>query len=176
MILDGNRRWASRAGLTDVGAGHRRGADKIDELLDWCSELGIREVTLWALSGENLARPTRELEALLEVVAGKLDELAERATRPGKRMRIRVFGRLGDLPPGLQAAIERARAMTADNDGLSLNIALGYSGREELVDACRSMVRHLADEGVAAGEMAERVTRRGARGPPLHGRTARTRT
>jgi short-chain Z-isoprenyl diphosphate synthase len=158
VILDGNRRWATRAGLTDVGAGHRRGADKIDELLDWCSDLGIREATLWALSGENLARPTSELEALLEVVAGKLDELAERALRPGKPMRIRVFGRLGNLPPGLRAAIERAESATAGNDGLRLNIALGYSGREELVDACRSMIGHLAAAGVTAAEMAERVT------------------
>ncbi len=158
VILDGNRRWATRAGLTDVGAGHRRGADKIDELLDWCADLGIREVTLWGLSGENLARPTAELEALLEVVAAKLDELAERARRPGKRMQIRVFGRLADLPAGLRDAIERAEAATAGSDGLRLNIALGYSGREELVDACRSMIGHLAAEGVTATAMAERVT------------------
>jgi short-chain Z-isoprenyl diphosphate synthase len=83
VILDGNRRWATKAGLTDVGEGHRRGADKIDELLDWCTELGIREATLWALSGENLGRPTRELDALLDVVADKLEELAAGASRPG---------------------------------------------------------------------------------------------
>jgi short-chain Z-isoprenyl diphosphate synthase len=159
VILDGNRRWASRAGLTDVGAGHRHGADKIDELLDWCSDLGIREVTLWALSGENLARPSGELDALLDVVGAKLDGLAERATRPGKPMRIRVFGRLDDLPFGLRGAIERAERATAENNGLRLNIALSYSGREELVDACRSMVQQLAGEGVPAAEMADRVTR-----------------
>ena len=158
VILDGNRRWATRAGLTDVGEGHRRGADKIDELLDWCSDLGIREVTLWALSGENLSRPNRELEALLGVVAEKLDELTTRAARPGKRMRIRVFGRTDGLPDRLQATIERAEAATAETDGLRLNIALGYSGRDELVDACRSMVRHLAAEGASPEEMAERVT------------------
>ncbi len=158
VILDGNRRWATKAGLTEVGAGHRRGADKIDELLDWCAELGIRETTLWALSGENLGRPDSELDALLDVVAGKLDELAARASRPGKRMRIRVFGRLDSLPDRLLGAVRRAEEQTAGNDDLRLNIALGYSGRDELVDACRSMVRSLAAEGVPAEEMAGRVT------------------
>jgi short-chain Z-isoprenyl diphosphate synthase len=141
-----------------VGEGHRRGADKIDELLDWCTELGIREATLWALSGENLGRPTRELDALLDVVADKLEELAAGASRPGKGMRIRVFGRLEGLPERLLDAVGRAEGQTAGNDGLRLNIALGYSGRDELVDACRSMVQSLAAEGVPAGEMAGRVT------------------
>src|SRR5438105_2753812 len=56
VILDGNRRWASLVGLREPGAGHRHGADKLDELLRWCGELGIGELTVWALSGENLAR------------------------------------------------------------------------------------------------------------------------
>ncbi len=158
VILDGNRRWATRAGLTDVGEGHRRGADKIDELLEWCSDLGIREVTLWALSGENLARPGSEVTALLDVVAEKLDGLTAQAGEAARPMRIRVFGRFAGLPEGLLAGIERAESATATNEGLHLNIALGYSGRDELVDACRSMVRHLAAQGVTAAEMAERVT------------------
>ncbi|MCC6223200.1 MAG: di-trans,poly-cis-decaprenylcistransferase [Thermoleophilia bacterium] len=158
VILDGNRRWASEAGLADLGEGHRRGADKIDELLDWCSELGIREVTLWALSGENLARPDRELSALLDVVAAKLDELTARASRPGRPLRIRVLGRFERLPAGVLAAVRRAEAETAANDGLRLNIALGYSGRDELVDACRSLLRRLHTEGVSPEEMPDRVT------------------
>lgn len=158
VILDGNRRWASEAGLADVGEGHRRGADKIDELLDWCSELGIREVTLWALSGENLARPDGELSALLDVVAAKLGELTARAARPGRPMRIRVFGRVEGLPAGVLAAVRRAEGETGANDGLRLNIALGYSGRDELVDACRSLVRQLHADGVEPREMPDRVT------------------
>ena len=156
VILDGNRRWASEAGLRDLGAGHRRGADKIDDLLDWCSDLGIGEVTLWALSGENLARQTGELAALLDVVAEKLDALVDHAAR--RPMRIRVFGRFDGFPARLLEAIERAEAATAPNGGLRLNIALGYSGRDELVDACRALVGHLAARGVSAAEMAEHVS------------------
>jgi short-chain Z-isoprenyl diphosphate synthase len=156
VILDGNRRWASEAGLRDLSAGHRRGADKIDDLLDWCSDLGVGEVTLWALSGENLARQTGELAALLDVVAEKLDALVEHAAR--RPMRIRVFGRFDGFPQRLLEAIDRAESATAANGGLRLNIALGYSGRDELVDACRALVGGLAARGVAAREMAEHVS------------------
>ena len=158
VIVDGNRRWAEEAGLAEVADGHRHGADKVDELLDWCGELGVGEVTIWALSGENLSRSGRELDALLEVVARKLDALVARAARPGHAMRIRVFGRFDGFPEPLTAAIERAETATAGNDGLRLNIALGYSGRDELVDACRAMIATLAAEGVEADGMAERVT------------------
>ncbi len=158
VILDGNRRWASRAGLADVREGHRRGADKIDELIDWCLALGVSELTLWALSGENLARPSRELSGLLDVVAEKLDSLRERAERPGHSMRIQVFGRLDALPDRLREAIGRAEAETAGNEGLRLHIALGYSGRDELVDACRSMISTLAARGTRPARMAEEVT------------------
>jgi short-chain Z-isoprenyl diphosphate synthase len=158
VILDGNRRWAESVGLTDMGEGHRRGADKIDDLLDWCLELGIGEVTLWALSGENLARHGAELTPLLEVVAEKLDALTERAGRSGHTMRIRVFGRFEGFPDRLQEAIERTEAETAANGGLRLNIALGYSGRDELVDACRAMISTLAENGITPAEMADNVT------------------
>jgi short-chain Z-isoprenyl diphosphate synthase len=157
VILDGNRRWAESVGLR-AGDGHRRGADKVDDLLDWCGQLGIGEVTLWALSGENLTRPGPELTALLDVVADKLDALAEQAGRPGHAMRIRVFGRFDGFPARLQEAIGRAEARTAGNDGLRLNIALGYSGRDELVDACRAMIATLAAEGVPAAELPDHVS------------------
>jgi short-chain Z-isoprenyl diphosphate synthase len=158
VILDGNRRWATQEGLTDVREGHRRGADKIDELIDWCHDLGVSELTVWALSGENLARPSDELRGLLDVVAAKLDALAERAGRPGHAMRIQVFGRLELLPESLQAAIQRAGETTAGYGGLRLNIALGYSGRDELIDACRAMISTLAARGTPSGELADQVT------------------
>jgi short-chain Z-isoprenyl diphosphate synthase len=156
VILDGNRRWANEAGLTDLSAGHRHGADKIDDLLDWCADLGVQEVTLWALSGENRARDRDELDALLDVVADKLAGLTEHAAR--RPMRIRVIGRFDGFPERLRAAIRHAEEATAGHTGLRLNIALGYSGRDELVDACRALVQRLATDGVPARELADRVT------------------
>jgi short-chain Z-isoprenyl diphosphate synthase len=159
VIIDGNRRWAVELGLTEPGAGHHHGAAKIDELLAWCSGLGIGEVTVWALSGENVGlRPDVQLQPLLDVVAEKLDALAKVARDPRLPLRIHVFGRRDTLPEPLREAAQRAESASAP-EGLQLNIALGYSGRDELVDACRRLVQDLAADGLDAGDMAPEVTR-----------------
>jgi short-chain Z-isoprenyl diphosphate synthase len=159
VILDGNRRWALGEGLREDGAGHRRGADKIDELLDWCAPLGIDEITLWALSNENLGRPGAQLSALFDVVCDKLDALEARALAADTAMRMRVIGRLDELPERVRAAIRRIELSTADQPGPSLTIALGYSGRDELIDACKALVLSLADAGVPSARIAEQITR-----------------
>jgi short-chain Z-isoprenyl diphosphate synthase len=159
VILDGNRRWAAGEGLRDVGAGHRRGADKIDELLDWCAPLGIEEITLWALSNENLGRPGEQLSALFAVVCDKLDALEQRALRPETAMRLRVIGRSEDLPARVSETIRRIEGSTAGQPGPSLTIALGYSGRDELIDACKTLVQALAESGVPAASIAAQITR-----------------
>jgi short-chain Z-isoprenyl diphosphate synthase len=156
VILDGNRRWASLAGLREPGAGHRHGADKLDELTSWCERLGISELTVWALSTENLSRASGEVAALVDVLVQKLDALAEHG-RDGRRLRVRVFGRIEALPPALAAAARRVQVETAGGDRLCLNIALGYSGRDELVDAARGLVRSLVASGVPAEEMPARI-------------------
>jgi short-chain Z-isoprenyl diphosphate synthase len=156
VILDGNRRWASLSGLQAPGAGHRAGANKLDELLDWCARLGIEQVTVWALSNENLAREDRELIVLLEVIADKLEALA--TLHRDQSIRIRVVGRVEDLPERVRRSVDTVEAATAGNDGLRLNIAVGYSGRDELVDASRALVRRLAAEGVSAPAMADHIT------------------
>ena len=156
VILDGNRRWASVSGLEGPWVGHRAGANKLDELLDWCARLGIGQVTVWALSNENLGRPEQELVALLEVIADKLEALA--VLHRDQSIRIRVVGRVDGLPERVRRSIEAVETATAKNDGLRLNIAVGYSGRDELVDASRALVRELAAEGVSPQTMPERIT------------------
>ena len=156
VILDGNRRWASLAGFQEAAEGHRAGADKLDELLDWCVRLGIMQVTVWALSNENLSRSEDEVSGLLDVVADKLLSLTELHGR--QSVRIRVYGRLEDLPERLRETIRAAEEATAENDGLRLNIALGYSGRDELVDATRALVKRLASEQLDPTGIAERIT------------------
>jgi short-chain Z-isoprenyl diphosphate synthase len=158
VILDGNRRWADLAGLREPGAGHRRGADKLGELLGWCADLGIGELTVWALSNENLSRRSAdELVPLVEILSQELPLLSKRASRAGAPGRIRVFGRIDALPRPLAEAARRVQAETAGNEGLCVNIALGYSGRDELVDATRALIGSLAAQGVPADEMAEHV-------------------
>ena len=156
VILDGNRRWASVVGLREPGAGHRRGADKLGELVAWCGELGIGELTVWALSTENLSREDAELGALLEILCQRLPALGEHSGS-GAPPRIRVFGRLEALPERLAETARMVQEQTAGNDGLSLNVALGYSGRNELVDAMRSLVGALTAQGVPPGELAGHI-------------------
>jgi short-chain Z-isoprenyl diphosphate synthase len=157
VILDGNRRWATAAGHAEVSAGHRAGADKLDELIDWCVRLDVQQVTVWALSQENLTRQPEQLGGLLDVVADKLDALAE--LHGGQSLQIRVVGRHEELPSRLRASIATVEAATAANTGLRLTIALGYSGRDELVDAARSLVRQLAGEGMSSERIADGITR-----------------
>jgi short-chain Z-isoprenyl diphosphate synthase len=157
VILDGNRRWASLVGLQDPGAGHRRGADKLGELIGWSAGLGISELTVWALSTENLSRAEDEVAVLLEVLSEGLAALPLRAGESGPGVRIRVFGRLDALPARLIEAARKVEAETADNEGVCVNVALGYSGREELVDAVRGLIRSLDEAQVPLAEMAKRV-------------------
>jgi short-chain Z-isoprenyl diphosphate synthase len=157
VILDGNRRWASLAGRREPGAGHQQGADKLDELLDWCGTLAIPELTVWALSSENLSRGSDELAALIEILARKLTALSEPPTAGERGLRVRVFGRLETLPAPLAEAARRVQERTAHKEGLCLNVALGYSGRDELVDATRKLIRTLAARGIPPGQMAEQV-------------------
>jgi short-chain Z-isoprenyl diphosphate synthase len=152
VILDGNRRWANRAGRADPGAGHREGAEKLGELIDWCSGLGIDELTVWALSNENLGRSSEELASLFEVLSQGLGKLSQR-----QGVRIRVFGRLEGLPEGLVETARAVEADTAENEGIVLNVALGYSGRDELVDAARALVATLAQQGIPASDLADRI-------------------
>jgi undecaprenyl pyrophosphate synthase len=82
VILDGNRRWANLAGMREPGAGHRRGASKLSELIGWCSELGIRELTVWALSTENLSRAKDEVAVLTEILSEELGMLGVAVQEP----------------------------------------------------------------------------------------------
>jgi short-chain Z-isoprenyl diphosphate synthase len=163
VILDGNRRWATASGLAEVAAGHSAGADKLDELIDWCVRVGVRQLTVWALSQENLARPPAQLGDLLDVLADKLDALAE--LHRGQSMQIRVVGRHAELPARLRASIATVEAATGANTGLRLTIALAYSGKDELVDAARSLVRQLAG-GEASSTGCSGARRRGRGGAP----------
>ncbi len=176
VLLDGNRRWARSVGLADLSAGHRRGADKIVDLLEWCEDARVEVVTLWLLSTENLSRPAEELDALLEVIKDTVTDLAARG-----RWRVRGVGALDLLPGSTAEVLKRAESETAQIDGLSVNVAVGYGGRREITDAVRSLlIEHAARgatlEDVAASldvdQIAEHLYTRGQPDPDLIIRTS----
>jgi short-chain Z-isoprenyl diphosphate synthase len=155
VILDGNRRWArenpSPTGDTSSSRGHRAGAGKIIELLDWCEETEIRLVTLWLLSSDNLKRGAEELNQLQEIIAETVEQLGATG-----RWRIRPVGSFDLLSPTLQDALKRVEAKTANQGGITVNVAIGYGGRLEIVDAVKRYLLESADRSGA--EIASELT------------------
>ena len=151
VMLDGNRRWARAVGR-DTAHGHRAGAANIEPLLGWCDELGIRVVTLWLLSTDNLNRPADELEPLLEIITDAVDSLADQ-----RRWRLHPVGALDLLPAAAAERLKAAEEATRDVEGTLVNIAVPYGGRREIADAVRSLLLEHAERGTSLEQLAADV-------------------
>jgi short-chain Z-isoprenyl diphosphate synthase len=149
VMLDGNRRWAKAVGQ-ESAAGHRAGADNIEPFLGWCDEVGIKVVTLWLLSTDNLNREPAELEPLLTIIEDVVSSLAER-----RRWRIHPVGALDLLPAATARKLKEADEATRDVNGLLVNVAVGYGGRREIADAVRSLLAEHAAKGTSLEELAQ---------------------
>ncbi|MFJ4710898.1 isoprenyl transferase [Streptomyces sp. NPDC088785] len=152
VIMDGNRRWAKAAGST-TAQGHQAGAAKIEEFLGWCSETDVEVVTLWLLSTDNFDRPAEELVPLLGII-----EDTVRALAADGRWRVHHVGAADILPEGMQGILKEAEEATAHRDGILVNVAIGYGGRQEIADAVRSMVLDAGDKGQSIEELADAVS------------------
>ncbi len=146
IIMDGNGRWAERRGQVRV-LGHRRGAATVRRVIRTSRLLGIEVLSLYAFSRENWSRPPEEVRALMSLirryVRTEIDEIHE------NRVRFNVIGRFDELPAEVRRDLARAMEKTRSNDGLLLNVALSYSGRVDILDACRAVAGR-----VAAGSLA----------------------
>jgi short-chain Z-isoprenyl diphosphate synthase len=159
LILDGNRRYAREQGFPDPSRAYEMGAQKLDEVLLWCSELGISAVTLWVCSTENLKRSRAEVSGILGAVEAKIGALAQDPRIHQRRVRVKAAGRLSLLPMSTVAVIRKAEEATADYDAMVLTIAVAYGGREEIVDAVRDLIRAKARDGLLGlDELAEQIT------------------
>jgi len=138
VIQDGNRRYAAAEGA-DPTDGHRAGADTTEALLDWCDELDIEEVTLYAFSTENFRRPEPERETLFDLIAEKLREFADADRVHEGEVRIRAIGETDRLPERVRDAVDYAEGRTEAYDRQYLNVALAYGGRAELLEATREI-------------------------------------
>lgn len=154
MIIDGNRRWAKQLGYDSVSHGHRAGAAKMREFLEWCDDLGIQVVTLYLLSSDNLGnRHSDELSDLFEIIAELAEELSHY-----RDWRVQHVGSDKGLPGPLVAALDAAEHRTADKPGLHVNLAVGYGGRTEITDAMRSIVAAHHAEGRSLEDLSEALT------------------
>lgn len=157
VVMDGNRRWAKQQGFDNPNIGHRYGAEHLDELLDWCAGLGIPNVTVYVCSGDNLRK--RDSDQVTHLMRMIEEVVAERLRHPDGQWRLHVAGRLDDVPASTRAALKRAVDETRDREApLDLTIAIGYDGREEIVDAVRSLIDLQSRLGVTAEELAERIS------------------
>lgn len=157
LIMDGNRRWARQAGLADLSEGHRRGAEHLHTVLAWCARLGIREVSVYLASTDNMRkRGSDELDALMSAIERMT---TERLTRPDSPWRLHVAGRPELLPDSTAHALKLAGDVTAERDtGHHLTFAIGYGGREEVVDSLRSLLDEQARAGGTLAELAADLT------------------
>jgi short-chain Z-isoprenyl diphosphate synthase len=135
VILDGNRRFVEEHHLASLRDGYAAGARRVRDVLVWSERAGVQAVTLWAMSIDNLGRPEAQIQAMSRVIEEELDAVVPSAMRRG--WRLRGIGRRDLLPVTLQQTLSRVETETAANQQLTVQFALGYGGREEIVDALR---------------------------------------
>eukprot|EP00762_Andalucia_godoyi_P001641 ANDGO_07048.mRNA.1 Isoprenyl transferase len=139
FIMDGNRRYAKSLRFVNVTSGHEYGAEKVHDVLRWCSEFKeIQEVTLWALSSDNLQRAEDEVQKLWALCKTHLDELADSDEVRKNQVRVRIIGERSRIPADVMKHVEHVERVTMEyNTHKVLNIAIAYGGREEIVSAIK---------------------------------------
>ncbi len=136
IIMDGNGRWAGKKGLLRA-AGHRAGVESLRNIVKLCSSLGVQHLTVYGFSTENWKRPLEEVNILMDLLVEYLRK--EILELHQNNVRVRAIGMIKELPAGAQEALSDAIKTTDNNTGLTLNLALNYGGRAEIVEAVRSI-------------------------------------
>lgn len=147
IILDGNRRFAKRL-MLEPWKGHELGKEKVIKLLEDAKDLGIKELTFYALSQENIkSRPKKELDYLLNLMRKAFKELEEDKQKINKnKIKIKFIGDLSLIPYDLKEQCERLERMTKNNNNFTVNFAIGYGGRQEIIEAVKKIVKNKISE------------------------------
>ena len=154
IIMDGNGRWAEKRGLSRI-EGHKRGVERVDEIVEEASRIGIKYLTLFAFSTENWKRPEYEVSFLMDLLKLYLETKKEKMLK--NNIRFNVMGRIDGLPADVREKIEEVLEATKECDGLVLTLALNYGGRAEIVDAVRKLIKRLSDNGLKPEEVDEEI-------------------
>jgi undecaprenyl diphosphate synthase len=174
IIMDGNGRWAKRRALPR-GAGHREGVESVRDIVEACGQLGVRFLTLYAFSTENWKRPQEEVSLLMRLLVTALHDETDRLHT--NNVRLQTIGGTDDLPSELQRELKDAVQKTQDNTGLTLTLALSYSGRWDITEAVRRIVRDAKTNQLGEGDINEEriasyLSTRGTPDPDLLIRTS----
>ncbi len=152
VIMDGNGRWAKKRGLPRV-MGHRAGMKAVKEITKSCRDLGIKYLTLYAFSSENWKRPKAEVDALMRFLEEYIDKELRSFIKNG--IRLNFIGRMGALPDFVRPKLKKAMEATADCGNMTLNVALNYSGRDEIVDAAKKFASQVKAGKLGADDLDE---------------------
>lgn len=157
LIMDGNRRWARQAGLASPSIGHKVGAEHVEHVLSWCEALTIKHVTVYICSTENLQRRgDAEVGFLMRVIE---TVVADKLARPNPRWQVHLAGTLDVLPPSTAQALKQAEAATAEcATGAHVTLAIGYGGRQEVIDAVRDLLVERAAANQSMTDLADSLT------------------
>jgi len=156
VIMDGNRRHAKGLGLAPT-EGHLLGSQTLENLLEWCRRVGVRVLTVYALSTENLHRTHEEVEVLMRLFERKLDDTAKDPRVHDNRVRVRIVGRTDLLPAHVVDAIRRVEEATKDYDRFEFRVCIAYGARQEIVDAVRRIAEQVRDGTIEPDSIDEKT-------------------
>ena len=154
MIMDGNRRWAKKRGMP-TQMGHNEGAKTLEKISQYCSDIGIKYITVFAFSTENWKRSKEEVDHLMDILEKYIKEFDKRFKE--KDARIRLVGDITGLPESLQLGIREIQERTKNNTGITVNIALNYGGRAEIVNATKRIAKEVATGKISPAEITEEL-------------------
>jgi tritrans,polycis-undecaprenyl-diphosphate synthase [geranylgeranyl-diphosphate specific] len=156
IIQDGNRRYADKIGEPRVN-GHVYGAETTENVMNWCIDLGVQQITLYSFSAENYGRPEDELAALFSLLEWKLDELYQSSRIYDDQVAVRMIGDREHLPQGVIKALKRVEEVSHSFTKHYLNIALAYGGRQGIVDVTRSIAKMVENGELNAEDIDENL-------------------
>lgn|SRR3989338_2492674 len=156
IILDGNRRFARKKGIPEW-KGHEHGAKKVNEMIEWCNELGVKELTLYAFSMENFDRPKKEVKAIFKLFEENIKKLRKSEDFRKKDVKVRFIGRLDMFPKGIVNEMKWLMAETDGKNGLTVNFAMAYGGRQEIVDAVKKIAPNIREGKIKEKDIDEKL-------------------
>ncbi len=154
--MDGNRRFAKQLGLNE-NMGHMKGKDKLEDMLEWCTQLGIEILTFYAFSTENFRRESDQVEALMDLFERNFKRAAEDERVHENEIKIKAIGAVEELPDRVKDAIHYAEEKTKDYDNYYFNIAVAYGGREEIIQGIRKIAQEVKDGELSVEDIDEKT-------------------
>jgi len=156
IILDGNRRWAMKRGLPPW-EGHKIGAEKVEKVIKWCYEAGVKTLTLYVFSTENFQRRRREVEEIMKLIECYLERALKDNMIHEKKIKVKALGKRELLPENVRKKVEKLEDATKNYENYYLNIAMAYGGRCEIIDAVRKIAEKVERNEIKPEDINERI-------------------